>query len=1481
MRMWPDSLVYVEYTSGSTGIPKGVAVQHRDVVALAHDRCFTNGGHQRVLLHSPLAFDASTYELWVPLLTGGQVVIAPPGDLDTDTLQWVITRHQVTGLFLTSGLFRVIAQDSPHCLTGAHEVWTGGEIVSAAAIRRALVACPGLVVVHVYGPTETTTYATTRAMSTVDAVPDVVPIGRPLDNMRMYVLDTALRPVPVGVPGELYITGAGLARGYLARPGLTAQRFVANPFGAPGSRMYRSGDVVCWTPEGELRFLGRADEQVKIRGFRIEPGEIETVLATHPSVASVAVIAREDEPGRKRLVAYIVAKADQAIDSVGLRTHTAAVLPDYMVPSAFVTLDVLPLNPSGKLDRRALPAPELDVSSGVNYVPPRTTVEQVLVDIWTHVLGAERVGIEDNFFELGGDSILSIQVVSRARAAGLRLTAKDIFLRQSIAALAVGLAELAPDEVDDCVVAGPVLLTPIQQRFFESTGDYPNHFNMSMFVELSENPDIAALAGSVDALVGHHEALRMRFECIDGHWRQDVASVAESGEVVACCDLSGLNAEQQQIAMENTALRAQTGLDPTNGPLLRAVLFTMGSGQASRLLLTAHHLVTDGVSWRILLEDLETAYRQLCADQPVALQPVGTSFRQWAHRLAGHVGSGGMDEDLAYWNDVTANARSDLPVDRAGSNTMKSSRTVSVRLSRPDTDALLRQVPAVYRTQVNDVLLAALGRVLGRWSGRDRVAVALEGHGREEILQRVDLSRTVGWFTTMFPVALEVSASAEWGNVLKSVKEQLRAIPHRGLSYGALRYLSPTDSPAGILRNDTHPEISFNYHGQWDVAADSDGLYRAQCGDIGQNFAAESTRPYLLDVLGMVEDGHLNLVWIYSSEVHHEATVRRLAHDMQAALLEIVAYCARPGVGGRTPSDFPLARLDQTTVDSLVGTGREVEDIYPLTPMQAGMVFHSVVNDSSGAYFGQLCLRLSGITDPHALGSAWQRVVDRTPILRSRVVWNGVTEPLQVVARHVEVPTTYHDWRQLPEADRERQRRAILAQDRAAGMDLGVAPLLRVTIARLSDGEALLVWTFHHVALDGWSLAQVLGEVFEQHAAIVTGRPAELVARRPFRDYLSWLSVQDRGQAEEYWRGVLSGFDSPTPLPFDRAPIEAHRSESSASVPVDLPVDASGGLHRVVTRNGLTVNTIIQGAWALVLSRYSGEREVLFGTTVSGRSPELSGVESMVGMFINTIPTRVEIHHNHNVMSWLRELQTAQVEARRFDFVPLTQLQAWSDLNPGTNLFDSSMVFENYPVDEASITRTGLQIHDSYTVDTTNFPLSLCAYLGKRLRLQLNYDPTLFDTTTIERMVGQLEILLNGIATNTDATVGELPMLTDAEAQQVLVEWNATDREVPAATLPELLQAQVVRTPDAVAVVFEGIELSYAELNAWANRLAHKLIAGGVGPESCVAVALARSVELVVVLWAVLKAGAAYLPVDPDLPEARVAFMLDDADPVM
>ncbi|MCA1708874.1 MAG: condensation domain-containing protein, partial [Actinobacteria bacterium] len=491
-----------------------------------------------------------------------------------------------------------------------------------------------------------------------------------------------------------------------------------------------------------------------------------------------------------------------------------------MVPSAFVVLEQWPLNSSGKLDRQALPAPDLQPELEPSYAAPQTATEQELAHIWAQVLGLEQVGINDNFFELGGDSILSIQLVSRARQAGLHLTSRNIFTYQTIAELAVG-AEIqpAPHPTEQDVVVGPAPLTPIQSWFLQTELDTVNHYTMSMLVELANDVDDDALRAALDAVVAHHDALRMRFECVDGQWCQDIAPV-ESAEVLWRCDLSNhLDADRQQVAMQQTALAAQTSLDITGGPLLRAVLFTLGLGRPLQLFITIHHLVVDGVSWRVLFEDLETAYRQTCAGRAVQLEPVGTPFTQWVHRLAKHVGCGGLDEDLAYWTEVATRASVDLPADRGGPNTEGSTCAVSVRLGQQDTDALLHQVPGTYRTQVNDVLLAALGQVLSGWTGHDSVVIAVEGHGREEILDWVDLSRTVGWFTTEFPVALEVSTAGGVGGLLKSVKEQLRAVPHRGLSYGALRYMSAPDSPASALHDDPSPQISFNYLGQWDVAA--------------------------------------------------------------------------------------------------------------------------------------------------------------------------------------------------------------------------------------------------------------------------------------------------------------------------------------------------------------------------------------------------------------------------------------------------------------------------------------------------------------------------------------------------------------------------------------------------------------------------------------------------------------------------------------
>ncbi|MBY8848593.1 hypothetical protein K7G98_08410, partial [Saccharothrix sp. MB29] len=905
-------------------------------------------------------------------------------------------------------------------------------------------------------------------------------VGQPADAVARAVHAGAGFAVRVGEEpvggqaGSVQVAAGHLGPGDEQLAG-HAHRFLADPHGEPGSRMYRTGDRVRWVypggagdrAEAQLEYLGRNDDQVKIRGFRIEPAEVEAALLHHPDVTQAAVVAHEHN-GHKRLVAYTTGTA------TGLAGWLKDRLPDYLVPSAFVALDALPTTPSGKLDRRALPAPTFTDDTG--YVAPEPGVPARLAEIWAEVLGVERVGARDNFFALGGDSILSMQVVSRARQAGLRLTSKDIFLRQTVSDLALAVTDDAGRTHE--VVTGPVPLTPVQRWFFTEHGPLAQ-FTMSVVVELGDvDPD--AVRAAVGALVAHHDALRTRFTAVDGVWRQQVAEV-ETGEVfrVAADDLP------------TEAERAKTSLDLRTGPLLRAVLFDDG-----RLFVTAHHLVVDSVSWRILLSDLET----LLAGGRLA--PRTTAFAEWARRLDEHVRAGRFDAALPHWAAV--------PTEEPVPTRADTARTVSVRLGRAETGALLTAVPEAYRTQVNDLLLTALASALG-----GRALVALEGHGREELFDGVDLSRTVGWFTAQFPVALALPAgapdsagrdsagggSADWGTALKSVKEQLRAVPDKGLSYEALRY--DDRGLTGAL-----PRVCFNYLGQWDgEIADAEH---------GREWPADLIRSHLLDITAAVSAGELVVEWDYSTEAHDEAGVRALADRMLDALRAIAEFCARPGAWGRTPSDFPLARLTQDQVDRIVD--QDVEDVYPLTPLQAGMLFHDLVDEGT-AYFNQTRVRLTGVTDPRRLGEAWQRVVDRTPVLRSGVVWEGLDEPVQVVRRGVRVPITYADVTD-----------ELVAADAAAGVELSAPTLMRLVIGRASDTEVDLLWSSHHLILDGWSTPQVFGDVLAEYAG------TEPAARRPFRDYLAWLGEQDPTAAEEHWRRVLAGVEARTPLPFDRAP---------------------------------------------------------------------------------------------------------------------------------------------------------------------------------------------------------------------------------------------------------------------------------------------------------------------------------------------------------
>ncbi|MFB6595228.1 amino acid adenylation domain-containing protein, partial [Streptomyces diastaticus] len=1227
---------------------------------------------------------------------------------------------------------------------------------------------------------------------------------------------------------------------------------------------------------------------------RIELGEIETALTAHPAVAQTTVTVREDTPGTPRIVAYTVpAEHTTGPDADTLRTWLGERLPAYMVPAAFVTLDALPRNSSGKLDRRALPAPAEETSG---YVAPATPAEHTLCAIWAEALGLERVGTQDNFFTLGGDSILSIQVVSRARRAGLELTSRDIFTRQTVAALAAHLTAAgatAPPaaRAEQGALSGPAATTPIREWFFAHHPATPHHFNMAVEFTPAPGTTPGTLRDALAAVLAQHDALRAVFRP-DGHggWSGELLAEADLDAVFRVRELAGMAEGDEEpvdgwAAWHQITEETQAGFDLAEGPLARMVAAVPAQGSVGagprvvRVLFTLHHLLTDGVSWRVLLDDLATAHEQLRAGRPVDLGPKTSSERQWARRLAEHTAAGGFDAQVPYWREVVERADSGpLPLDDPdGDATVGAQETVSVALDAEQTRALLQEVPPVYRTQVNDVLLTALARTLRGWTGRDRLAVHLEGHGREDLFADLDLTRTVGWFTSMYPVALGLPEGDAWGPAVMAVKEQLRAIPDRGIGYGALRHLG------GALPSHAEPRISFNYLGRLDGLGERE-LYRATRMNPGGEFGPAETRPHELDVIGEVRDGRLVLTWSYSGARLRRSTVEGLAQAMAGELRTFLRHCAEPGAGGRTPSDFPLAGLAQAEVDTLLsradgaGAGRGVADVYPLTPLQTGMVFHALAEPDSPSYLEQFSFTLDGARDLPALAAAWQRAVEGADALRVSVAWRDLGRPVQVVHERAELPVRTLDWSELTAAAREAALRDLLADDLARGLDLEAPPLMRLTLIRCAEESVRVVWTFHHLLLDGWSTAALLSDVLTGYAALTGARPAPRAeaarSRAPFREYVEWLSAQPTAPGLAYWKTRLAGFEEPTPLPYDRPSTgRAGHGQSSRHVVHDLSEALSSRVTAFTRQNGLTVNAVVQGAWALLLAQYAGEGDVVFGTTVSGRPAELPGAEEILGLFINTQPVRVGVPPRARVAGWLAGLQAAQVEARRHEHLPLSALE--TELPPGTPLFDSLVVFENYPVDTEEPGRFGLSLRDIEVTETTNYPLVLTAYDGARFRFDLGYDPARFDAATVRRLAAHLAHLVDALTADGDAELAAVPVLPETERARVLGEWGRGAESAVGRSVVEVFAERVAATPDAVAVSTGDTAVTYRQLDRRAERLAHALVERGVTAESRVGLLLERSADVVVAMLAVLKAGGAYVPLHAGHPEDRVRDILD------
>ncbi|HEU4451893.1 MAG TPA: amino acid adenylation domain-containing protein, partial [Longimicrobium sp.] len=887
-----ENAAYVIFTSGSTGRPKGVVVPHRGIgnLADAQREAFAISPESRVLQLASFSFDAAVAEVAHALLNGACLVLAPSARTAGPELVSFLREERVTVATMPPSLLSALPDEA---LPALETVVSAGEAAHPETVRR---WGAGRRFVNAYGPTETTVCATVA----VDPSPEAgrIPVGRPIPNVRAYVLDAAMNPLPAGVPGELYVGAIGVARGYLGKPGMTAERFVPDPYsGEPGARLYRTGDRARWTEGGELEFFGRIDTQVKVRGFRVELEEVENALLAHPGVRAAAAAVREDVPGHPRLVGYVVSANGSGADTAAVRAFVRERLPEHMVPAAVVELAVLPLSPSGKVDRAALPAPQA-AAPDAGFTAPRGAAEETLARIWAQVLRRERVGVHDNFFELGGDSILSIQVIVRAAREGVRITPRQVFQHQTIAELAAA-AEGATEgaRAEQGAVTGEAPLTPVQRWFFAHELPRPHHWNMGMLLEARVPVDPALLARAGEAVLAHHDALRTRFERTADGWRQSF-SAPEGAPPVDVFDLSAVADDAMDEEMNARASEVHASLDFTRGPTVRLALFDLGPSRPARIIAAVHHLVIDAVSWTAVAEDLDAAYRALAAGKDIDLPPKTTPFRDWARRLAEHARSPEMKAEAAYWLDAIPAIVPPVPVDDPEAPDTESGISAAfAELDEEETRALLEEVPAAYRTQVNDALLAALAMAYREWSGRESVLVEVEGHGREDLFPELDVSRTVGWFTTAHPVLLRALEGGP-GETLKEVKETLRAIPGRGIGFGILRWMGD-DETAARLAALPAPGISFNYLGQAAGAEeDRESALVRVGGPLGAVRAADTPRGHRIAVDGAVVEGRLRLGFFYGGASYRPGTVERLAAAYEAALRSLIDHCGGPGGGG-------------------------------------------------------------------------------------------------------------------------------------------------------------------------------------------------------------------------------------------------------------------------------------------------------------------------------------------------------------------------------------------------------------------------------------------------------------------------------------------------------------------------------------------------------------------------------------------------------
>jgi len=1297
-RSRPEDVAYSIYTSGSTGRPKGCLVQHRNVVQLVLSQAATFAFSEEDVWawsHS-MSFDFSVWEIFGSILHGARgVMLSEDAVRDLDMVRDNLAEEQITILNQTPAagvrLTEHLMADAAATPSLRYLIF-GGDVLTPKKLEPWSALNPHVAIVNMYGITETTVHVTYKALDSAEIAQDSRSVGRALPNAANYIVANDYSLLPAGTLGEIGVTGDGVSLGYWKRPGLTAERFVPDSFGErPGARMYVSGDLGRLLPNGEIDFHGRRDNQVKIRGYRIELGEIEKVLLDHGDVHEAAVVVRDDGMGNRMLAAFVTPR-EREIDPGVLRLHLQERLPAPMNPSLIKPLRALPRSATGKIDRKALTELALQRDEQtVGYLTPKNETESILARIWEEVLGRSPIGIADNFFEIGGDSILSIQICTRARRAGLALAPKLLFEHPTIGELAPKLERTSAQPISGKLIREAPLL-PVQAWFFAQKHSHPNHFNQSAWFTLRKGVTAEDLHEAFQFLRQRHVALRTVFVEENGSVFQRESDVSPRFHF-SQLSFAGESDEERRREIKAAADELQRGLNVHTGPVCGALMVEPASGESARLLIVLHHLIADSISWRILVEDLDLFLDHRLKPEPLNFTPA-SSLLEYAYHFS---------EGAASRNQTVPS--SGVGVVATAANTFANYQEVEITFDESSTtqiaNALIRE-----RLGWEEALIAGAAQAALACGGGEAQEIFFEGHGRESNSGGYDPSQAIGWFMKLYGIRLGPmrGSGVLYAREAKVKVAQAKTQPDL---FQQWRQQTAADGRGELLQ----PGICVNFLGQFDALLRTAKWLSLAEGEACAEIAPENRRFHLIDVIALIVSGKLRVRWGYCAALHQRTTIEQLAASFSHFLR------ALPSI-----ADFDLQP----------NSPAENAPCYPLAPGQLGLLYRALANpDAPPEYLIGWLLKFDGELKVDLFRRSWEILLQRHEGLRSCFAWGGADGPTQRFAEKVHLPFTVLDWRALQPRHIQTQMEARMREKATRAFDLGKAPLLWLELIQSGDREWYVLHHIHHAILDGWSLAILRDELIQIYVSLRSGHDPKLKPAGQFRDYLSFLSRQDYGTAREFWKSRMHGV-KPCSLP---SASPAHEPSQAIVKSVSLEavhhaLDRNRGWALWAGQHQLTMNTVVQGLWSLVIGVISGCSKVVAGMVVAGRPEALPDAETTVGNFINTLPFVVELRPTTVLSEWFRDIQTESVAAQQFQYLSLAEICAFAGLPAGRPLFDTVLVCENYPNPRPQLLGNVKVSEISYAVKES-VPLILEYHSGETLVCRLRYRPDLVNAAVV------------------------------------------------------------------------------------------------------------------------------------------------------